>query len=111
MFDPKDNSYEYFGGTIGPELLECLSHQGLKTKIVGQAELLPCLVARYAGTRYICFCFICFFKPSLVSCFSLFLLLSLSGRSSRSLGASELLKVPCIRSHTVETLETTRNFM
>ena len=46
MFDPEDNSYEYFGGTIGPELLECLSHQGLKTQIVGQAELLPCLVAR-----------------------------------------------------------------
>ena len=46
MFDPEDNSYAYFGGTIGPELVECFSHQGLKAQIVGQAELLPCLMAR-----------------------------------------------------------------
>ena len=46
MFDPEDNAYEVFGGNIGPSLMEFLSHDGSKTQVVGQAELLPCLAAR-----------------------------------------------------------------
>ena len=46
MFDPEDNSYEYFGSDIGPSLMAHLSHDGSKTQVVGQAEILPCLAAR-----------------------------------------------------------------
>ena len=46
MFDPEDNTCEYFGKYIDEDLLEFLTYGGLKQQIVGQAEMIPCLVAR-----------------------------------------------------------------
>ena len=46
MFDPEDNGYEYFRGEVEGELLDVLTHQGEKEQIVGQAELIPCILSR-----------------------------------------------------------------
>ena len=46
MFDPEDNVYEYFRKDMSEELKWFLTLQGQKAQIVGQAEVLPCLLAR-----------------------------------------------------------------
>ena len=46
MFDPEDNAYEYFRMDMSEELKQFLTIQGQKAQIVGQAEVLPCLLAR-----------------------------------------------------------------
>lgn len=46
MFDPEDNAYEFFRKDISEDLKWYLSLQGSKKQIVGQAEVLPCLLAR-----------------------------------------------------------------
>ena len=46
MFDPEDNAYEYFRMNMSEDLKDVLTLQGEKTQIVGQAEVLPCLLAR-----------------------------------------------------------------
>ena len=47
MYDPEDNTCEYFGKYISHDLLEFLTYGGQKQQVVGQAEMLPCLVARH----------------------------------------------------------------
>jgi len=46
MFDPEDNAYEFFRKDMSEDLKWYLSLQGSKKQIVGQAEVLPCLLAR-----------------------------------------------------------------
>ena len=44
---PEDGAYEHFKGNMADRLLGFLSEGGRKKQVVGQAELLPCLVARH----------------------------------------------------------------
>ena len=46
MFDPEDNAYEYVRKDMSEELKYFLTLEGTKVQIVGQAEVLPCLLAR-----------------------------------------------------------------
>ena len=46
MFDPEDNAYEFVKKDMSEELKWFLSLEGRKAQIVGQAEVLPCLLAR-----------------------------------------------------------------
>jgi len=47
MYDPEDNTCEYFGKYIDHDLMDFLTYGGQKQQIVGQAEMIPCLVARH----------------------------------------------------------------
>ena len=46
LFDPTDNSLEYFKEECGADLVSLLTHGGEKKQVVGQAELLPSIAAR-----------------------------------------------------------------
>ena len=51
MFDPEDGTLETFGGFIGDPLMELLTDDWTKKQVVGQAELVPCLVAKKIWKR------------------------------------------------------------
>ena len=46
MYDPEDEACEMAGKYMDNGLLDYFSHSGAKTQIVGQAELLPLLLAK-----------------------------------------------------------------
>ena len=46
MFDPEDNAYEYVRQDTTEALKWLLMLEGRKAQIVGQADVLPCLLAR-----------------------------------------------------------------
>ena len=50
MFDPEDNAYEFVKKDMSEELKWFLSLEGRKAQIVGQAEVLPCLLAKRIWT-------------------------------------------------------------
>ena len=46
MFDPEDNCFEFFRGSVQGDLLEILTHEGEKKQVVGQSEIIPCILSR-----------------------------------------------------------------
>ena len=46
MLDPEDGAYEFFQGKVEGEFLQILTHGGEKFQIVGQAEMIPCIISR-----------------------------------------------------------------
>ena len=51
LFDPVDNSLEFFRKECGLSLTSLLTHGGEKKQVVGQAELLPSIAARVAWRK------------------------------------------------------------
>jgi len=49
MYDPEDGAYEYFKGMVEGVFLQVLTHDGEKSQIVGQAEIVPVLSAVCCG--------------------------------------------------------------
>jgi hypothetical protein len=46
MIDPEDGAYEFFQGKVEGEFRSILTHGGEKAQIVGQAEMIPCVISR-----------------------------------------------------------------
>ena len=46
MLDPEDGACEFFQGKVEGEFLQILTHESEKYQIVGQAEMIPCIISR-----------------------------------------------------------------